>query len=157
MFCALLLVALASACLTVMLMKGGGASLFALSASDLAGAGFLVVMFGLGWTFALSLSLPLWAVVSRFGMARWFVALPTGFLLAFIVTFGLGTAGFDGETSAGFSSGDNVGPLWIAGKITERGLRSALNLSLVFGATGACQALAIHVIAHLLAARRPPP
>ena len=77
---------------------------------------------------------PIWAVLHNLGLRRWWHAAATGFLVAFSVSFGTATAGFDGLRSGQFSFYARGKTLWINGVLTREGWQDALTGALKFGA-----------------------
>lgn len=77
---------------------------------------------------------PIWALLHFQGLRRWWHVTATGFLVAFGVSFGTATAGFDGLRSGQFSFFARGQTLWINGVLTREGWQDALTGGLKFGA-----------------------
>jgi len=77
---------------------------------------------------------PIGALPHFQGLRRWWHTTATGFLVAFGVSFGTATAGFDGLRSGQFSFYARGQKLWINGILTQEGWQDALTGALKSGA-----------------------
>jgi len=106
------------------------------------------------WLFGLVLcGGPVWALLHKLGLRRWWQAIGFGFLEAFLLAFSVGTSGFDGRSSGHFSSYTRGHDIWINGFLTREGWQDALTGALTFGAF--CGALGF-VIWYVAYKRLPP-
>lgn len=79
---------------------------------------------------------PIWALLHFFNKRLFWHALLAGYLVTFLVVFGILTKGFTGKTGSKWSSSTNGVQNWDNGVMTAAGWAGAFTTSMFFGVIG---------------------